>query len=87
MKEFENHEIDVQHGDYIYMFSDGYADQFSGEGKGKFTTRRFRELICSINAKTKVAAEQAKLLDATLNEWRGNYPQLDDILVGGYCIN
>lgn len=87
MKVFENHEIDVQHGDYIYMFSDGYSDQFSGDHKGKFTTRRFRELICSINAKTKVAAEQAALLDTALNAWRGNYTQLDDILVGGYCIN
>jgi serine phosphatase RsbU (regulator of sigma subunit) len=86
MKNFENHEIDVQHGDYIYMFSDGFQDQLN-EKMSKFTSRRFRELLVSINAKTKVAAEQAALLNAAIDEWRGTYPQLDDVLVGGYCIN
>ena len=85
MKNFENHEIDVQHGDYIYMFSDGFQDQLNNRN-GKFTSRRFRELLVSINAKTKVAAEQAALLNAAIDEWRGTYPQLDDVLVGGYCI-
>ena len=87
MKAFENREIDVQHGDYIYMFSDGFADQLSEDQGGKFTSRRFRELLVSINAKTKVATEQAAMLNAALDEWRGESPQLDDILVGGYCIN
>ena len=86
MKNFENHEIDVQHGDYIYMFSDGFQDQLN-EKMSKFTSRRFRELLVSINAKTKVASEQAALLNAAIDEWRGTYPQLDDVLVGGYCIN
>ena len=86
MKDFVTHEIDVQHGDYIYMFSDGYSDQFGDTNKGKFTSKRFRELLVNINAKTKVAAEQAKLLDENLIKWRGDSAQLDDILVGGYCI-
>ncbi|MBQ4407284.1 MAG: SpoIIE family protein phosphatase [Bacteroidales bacterium] len=86
MKNFENREIDVQHGDYIYMFSDGFQDQLN-EKMSKFTSRRFRELLVSINAKTKVASEQAALLNAAIDEWRGTYPQLDDVLVGGYCIN
>ncbi|MBR4327185.1 MAG: SpoIIE family protein phosphatase [Bacteroidales bacterium] len=86
MKNFENHEIDVQHGDYIYMFSDGFQDQLN-EKMSKFTSRRFRELLVSINAKTKVAAEQAALLNAAIDEWRGSCAQLDDVLVGGYCIN
>ncbi len=86
MKNFEDREIDVQHGDYIYMFSDGFQDQLN-EQMSKFTSRRFRELLVSINAKTKVASEQAALLNAAIDEWRGSYAQLDDILVGGYCIN
>ncbi|MBQ5512273.1 MAG: SpoIIE family protein phosphatase, partial [Bacteroidales bacterium] len=86
MKNFENREIDVQHGDYIYMFSDGYQDQLNDE-RSKFTSRRFRELLVSINAKTKVASEQAALLNVAIDEWRGSCAQLDDILVGGYCIN
>ena len=85
MKNFENHEIDVQHGDYIYMFSDGFQDQLNNRNS-KFTSRRFRELLVSINTKTKVASEQAALLNAAIDEWRGTYPQLDDVLIGGYCI-
>ncbi len=87
MKDFENHEIEVQHGDYIYMYSDGFQDQLSTKASGKFTSRRFRELLIDINAKTKVASEQAELLNSAIDQWRGEYPQLDDILVGGYCIN
>ncbi len=82
---FENHDVDIQHGDYVYMFSDGYADQFSHDNR-KFTFRRLRDLITDINAKTKVASEQAALLDTNLAEWRGQREQLDDILIGGYCI-
>ncbi|MBQ5513015.1 MAG: SpoIIE family protein phosphatase, partial [Bacteroidales bacterium] len=85
MRDFQNCEIDVQHGDYIYMFSDGFQDQLNNE-MGKFTSRRFRELLVNINAKTKVASEQADLLNAAIEEWRGDQEQLDDILVGGYCI-
>ncbi len=87
MRAFENREIDVQHGDYIYMFSDGFADQLGDKERGKFTSRRFRQLLVDINTKTKVATEQAQMLNAALDEWRGNNDQLDDILVGGYCIN
>lgn len=85
MKPFENTDIDVQHGDYIYMFSDGFADQFSDTGK-KYTSKRMRELITDINTKTKSATEQAQLLNAALDEWKGNYHQMDDILIGGYRI-
>ncbi|MBQ3658382.1 MAG: SpoIIE family protein phosphatase [Bacteroidales bacterium] len=82
---FIDQDVDIQSGDYVYMFSDGYADQFS-EDRQKFTNRRFRDLIVEINAKTKSAAEQSAILADTLQKWEGNSPQLDDILVGGYCI-
>ena len=82
---FIDHDVDIQSGDYVYMFSDGYSDQFS-EDRQKFTNRRFRELIVEINAKTKSAAEQSDLLADALKKWQGDSPQLDDILVGGYCI-
>ena len=82
---FVNYDVDIQHGDYIYMFSDGYADQFGSDNR-KFTFRRLRELIIDINTKTKVASEQAAILENTLTEWRGEREQLDDILIGGYCI-
>ncbi|MBQ3656742.1 MAG: SpoIIE family protein phosphatase [Bacteroidales bacterium] len=82
---FENHDVDIQHGDYVYMFSDGFADQF-GSNEKKFTSRRLRELLVSINTETKVASEQAVLLNKALDEWRGSKEQMDDILIGGYCI-
>ncbi len=82
---FVDHDVDIQHGDYVYMYSDGYADQF-GDDNRKFTSRRLRELLVSINSQTKVASEQAKLLENNLAEWRGTKEQMDDILIGGYCI-
>jgi len=85
LKPFENRDVDIQHGDYIYMFSDGYADQFSDD-RQKFTNFRFRQLMVDINTKTKSAAGQSALLGETFDNWRGTQPQLDDILVGGYCI-
>ncbi|MBQ1698192.1 MAG: serine/threonine-protein phosphatase, partial [Bacteroidales bacterium] len=85
LKPFENRDVDVQHGDYIYMFSDGYADQFSYDNQ-KYTSRRLKELIIDINTKTKSAAEQSSLLNTALELWRGDNEQLDDILIGGYQI-
>ncbi|MBQ5574857.1 MAG: SpoIIE family protein phosphatase [Bacteroidales bacterium] len=85
LKPFENRDVDVQHGDYIYMFSDGYADQFSYDNQ-KYTSRRLKELIIDINTKTKSASEQSSLLNTALELWRGDNEQLDDILIGGYQI-
>jgi serine phosphatase RsbU (regulator of sigma subunit) len=67
------------------MYSDGYTDQFSSDSQ-KFTNMRFRQLITEINAKTKSAAEQSAILADTLQKWKGDTPQMDDILVGGYRI-
>ena len=83
--QFQNYDVDIQHGDYIYMYSDGYADQF-GSNEKKFTSKRLRELLVNINSQTKVASEQAELLEKNLLEWCGNKEQMDDILIGGYCI-
>ncbi len=82
---FIDHDIDIQSGDYVYMYSDGYTDQFSSDSQ-KFTNMRFRQLITEINAKTKSAAEQSAILADTLQKWKGDTPQMDDILVGGYRI-
>ena len=85
MRPFENRDVDIQRGDYVYMFSDGYSDQFSYDNQ-KYTTRRLKDLLVNINSKTKSASEQASLLDTALNLWKGDYEQLDDILIGGYQI-
>ncbi len=78
---FETHEVKLQKGDMLYIFSDGYADQFGGyEGK-KFKYRRFRHLLLSLN---KLPLENQKIyLDESMESWRGNNEQVDDLLVIG----
>ncbi|MDA3823529.1 MAG: SpoIIE family protein phosphatase [Bacteroidales bacterium] len=80
-KKFTNHEFEYMDGDMVYIFSDGYPDQFGGPKGGKYMTRRFTEFIHSISDKT--VNEQYELLDKELLAWRGEESQVDDILVIG----
>lgn len=82
---FENHDVDIRSDDYIYLFTDGFTDQLNFENH-KLTPRRLRMLLCDINAKTKTASQQAELLKEAFDKWRKNVRQMDDILIGGYCI-
>jgi serine phosphatase RsbU (regulator of sigma subunit)/Tfp pilus assembly protein PilF len=81
---FNNHDIDIKKGDALYLFSDGYVDQFGGNRQKKFMTKNFKELLVRINQKT--MAEQMDILDKTLKEWMGDIEQIDDILVMGLRI-
>jgi serine phosphatase RsbU (regulator of sigma subunit) len=82
--EFSNKTITVQPNDRFYMFSDGYADQISGDTKRKFMVRKFRELLLKIHQLP--MAEQKKQLETTLNKWQAGGPQIDDILVIGFQV-
>lgn len=68
-------------GDIIYMYSDGYADQFGGPDDKKFFTKRLKRLIVAISDKP--MAEQSRILNETHCEWKGKKDQTDDILVMG----
>jgi phosphoserine phosphatase RsbU/P len=81
---FTNNVIDLKDGDMIYLFSDGYADQFGGPENKKFFTRRFEELLLDIHSRP--LAEQKELLKTTLYDWMGSNSQVDDILVIGIKI-
>jgi serine phosphatase RsbU (regulator of sigma subunit) len=81
---FVNHTIQLQKGDIIYIFSDGYADQFGGSKGKKFKYKQFKEILLSIQDKSMV--EQRKLLDETIEEWRGELEQIDDIVIIGVRI-
>ncbi len=83
-KSFTNHEIDIQKEDVIYVFSDGYADQFGGKKDKKFMYKRFRDLI--LKSHKKPIDTQKKILNSELNKWMGNTDQIDDILVIGLRI-
>ena len=84
IRTFTNHRIELQAGDIIYMFSDGYADQFGGPTGKKFKYKNFKELLISIH-KNKMH-EQRNILDHTIEAWRGDLEQVDDIMVIGIKI-
>jgi serine phosphatase RsbU (regulator of sigma subunit) len=83
-QQFTNNEIELQSGDMLYMFSDGYADQFGGPENKKFFTKRFEQLLLEIH--TRSMEEQKEILKTTLYEWMGSNSQVDDILVIGIRI-
>lgn len=78
---FTTHSRTLNKRDTIYMFSDGYADQFGGEKGKKYMVKRFHEYLCSIQEYP--MQTQGDLLSTNIEEWRGNYEQVDDILVVG----
>jgi len=78
---FKSHKVPLQKDDILYLFSDGYADQFGGPEGKKFKYRRFRHLLLTIH---KIPMEkQLAILDASIEEWKGDYDQVDDIMVIG----
>lgn len=82
IRPFTNHQLTLGEGDIIYIFSDGYADQFGGEnGERKLTKRGFKELILSIQNIS--MQNQGKVLDKFTTDYRGTGDQTDDILVMG----
>ncbi len=78
---FETHTIKVKKGDMVYLFTDGYADQFGGNNGRKMMIRRFRELLLKI-APFELRQQEERLKDY-FNNWKGEKAQIDDILVAG----
>lgn len=84
MSTYTNHEIKIENGDMVYMFSDGYADQIGGPEDEKFTYKRFREFLKHIGREN--CGKQLQLLNNQIMQWKGNREQLDDILIIGFKI-
>jgi serine phosphatase RsbU (regulator of sigma subunit) len=84
VKIFTNHVIPIQKGDCIYLFTDGYADQFGGPLGKKFKYKQFQDLLVEIQDNT--IAEQKQILNFHHEQWKGDLEQVDDILVIGVKI-
>jgi serine phosphatase RsbU (regulator of sigma subunit)/Tfp pilus assembly protein PilF len=79
--EYTNHEIQLKKGDCVYLFSDGYADQFGGPKGKKFKYKALQEVLLRIWEKN--PEEQRLILDETIEQWKGKLEQVDDILILG----
>ena len=83
-KAFNLNKIDVFPGDQIYLFTDGYADQFGGENEKKFMYKNLKELILQIS--NEPMAVQRKLLDEAFLSWKGSLEQVDDVCIMGVRV-
>jgi len=78
------HTIELQQGDSIYIFSDGYIDQFGGEKGKKLKASAFRELLLKVN--NLPLSEQKIVIDKAFEDWRGDNEQVDDVCVIGVKV-
>lgn len=82
--EFTLNNIKLRKGDMIYLFTDGYVDQFGGKNGKKFKFTQFRNLLLDISDKD--MEEQHEILYDTIVKWQGGYEQLDDIMIFGIRV-
>lgn len=76
---FTNHSLSIFNGDQVFVFTDGYADQFGGVKNKKYNYNRFRKFLLSICVHP--IDVQEELLNAEFQRWRGDREQIDDVLV------
>lgn len=78
---FTNHTMQLKPGDIVYIFSDGYPDQFGGPDDKKFKYGPFKELLIGISDRS--MDDQQKELDRVITAWKGETAQVDDMLIFG----
>ncbi len=81
---FTYYEMELQKGDCIYTFSDGYSDQFGGPNRKRFKSVQLKELLLTISEKP--MPEQKTILNDKFESWKGNIEQIDDVLVIGVRV-
>jgi serine phosphatase RsbU (regulator of sigma subunit) len=81
---FTNYEIDVQKGDTLYIFSDGFADQFGGPKGSKYMKYNLKKLLSEIH--NKPMADQRIILEYEFEKWKGSVNQIDDVTILGVKI-
>lgn len=83
-EKYQNTVVALQKGDMVYMYSDGYVDQFGGPKRKKFLSSRFRDLLLEINIQP--ADDQIRKVREVYEDWKGKVEQYDDVLVLGFRI-
>jgi serine phosphatase RsbU (regulator of sigma subunit) len=81
---FTKHEFELKKGDLLYMFSDGFLDQFGGLHGKKFLFKRLQEVLQKICYKS--MEDQRDILESAFKQWKGKYDQVDDVLLMGIRI-
>lgn len=82
--DFTRHEVQLESGDIIYTFTDGYADQFGGPKGKKFKLSHLKDMLLEICEKT--MNEQKEIVERTFENWKGELEQVDDVLLIGIKI-
>ena len=83
-KKFTNQVVPLMEGDIVYVFSDGYVDQYGGVHRKKFKTQKFKDLLLSVQAEP--MEKQKLLLEESFENWKGNIEQIDDVCVIGVRV-
>jgi serine phosphatase RsbU (regulator of sigma subunit) len=83
-KPFTNHEIKLKKGDMLYIYSDGFADQFGGEKGKKYMVTKFRNLLAEISSLN--VDDQKQKLEDEFEKWKGSHDQIDDVCIMGVRI-
>jgi serine phosphatase RsbU (regulator of sigma subunit) len=78
---FIEENVKVNSGDSLYLFSDGFMDQFGGADKKKFNLKRFKEMLIEMNSLS--PEEQKQKAADTFENWKGDVHQIDDVLLMG----
>jgi serine phosphatase RsbU (regulator of sigma subunit) len=81
MSDFTRYTIDMKQDDRVYMFTDGFPDQFGGPQGKKFKYRPFKDLLLEVHDRP--MEEQHRILSLIFEEWKGDLGQIDDVLVIG----
>lgn len=82
---FKEHEFDLLKGDMVYTLTDGYPDQFGGHRQKKFTYRKLRELLLTIQETDNQTKKNQ--LESTFEKWKGQLDQVDDVLIMGFRVS
>ena len=83
-KLFSQHQVKLKVGDSVYLFTDGFQDQFGGPKGKKYMKGKMKKFILSIQSQD--VQEQLTSFDNEFNAWKGNYDQIDDVCVMGVRI-